>query len=357
MIIRNYTYLLAATLVAVSMVFGLVACGSDDEPVASAPTASTGIDALYEAAKVEGSLTVMTNDDLYTRLAALGFAQKFPGITVNTEVGSPTERSAKIIEQSQAGRVTTDLVMGSGRDVEPIVSRGLVAGPNEVDWALLGYSPEFVHAEGHLALHWDFVYAHEYNTDLVSADELPDRLAEFTWPKWKDRVAASPFLYPAGMAFVSLARGEEVGVTLAKQIYDSSGLLLTTSQQQLVETGEAAVVMFSSINYTLKAQSDGAPVDYFFTPDMGTARLGFSILKDAPNPNAARLFVHWMSTDEGRQDLFDLDKKAMVSGPGIDNEFTKIIKDRKVSLVLESDANWKERARLTGVVREAIVGQ
>ena len=348
--IRDMKRLAGLVVLTVSMALLLAACGDDPTPTPD-PT-----ETLYQAARGEGSVVILTNDDVYTRAATRGFNARYPGISVGLETGSPTERAAKVIAMERAGRFTVDVMMGSGRDVEPVVSRGLTLGPGEIDWNALGYPDDLIHAEGHLGLHWDFVYAHAYNTDLVNANDLPDTLAGFQAAEWKGKLVSSPFLYPAGMAFVSLSRGEDVGVKLAKDVFDAAEITLSNSYIELVENGEFPINLFSSITNVVASQRRGANVGFFFTPDMGTARLGMVILKDAPHPNAAKLFAQWLASEEGRTAMWDENANALVAGP-YTTPMSQIVADQGVQLVLESDENWRERARLTGSVREAVIGQ
>ncbi len=357
----------ALAVLAVVLALVLAACGGDDPtptatqaPPAATPTTATQAieDVLYAAALAEGGeIIVLDGDDTYARIAARGFTDRFPGIEFSTEGASPTERSAKLIAQSQAGRIDIDMFAGSARDAEPVISRGLIVGPGEIDWNELGYPDDLILAEGHMGIVWDFVYAHEYNTDLLDEADLPTKLTDFLDPKWNGKITASPFLYPAGFAFVALAQGEAATLTLAKEIFDTQGITLTNSYLQLVESGEFPIAMYSSVPNTLNGQASGAPVGFFFTEDMGTARLAVGLVKDGPHPNAAKLFFWWLNTPEGQQANFDEVNRGRAAGTGVDNPITDIVAERNVTLILESDANWRERARLTGAVREFVIGQ
>lgn len=301
-------------------------------------------------------MVITASDDVYTRLAARGFTARYPGIQVLTQPSQPTDRATVVITQDRAGRVEIDLVAGSPRDVVPLVERGLVYKPTAQEWATWGYPMELVGASGHHGLFWDFVYAHAYNTRLVSAAERPRTLQDFLDPKWRDKIVASPFLYPAGFAFVALREGEEPAKNLAAQIHAQSRVNLNNAYLQLLDSGEFALLMFTSVNNTIKSQRAGAPVEFFFTPTMGVARQGLSITKAAPHPNAARLFLHWMSTAEGKNALFEQEAQALAAGPGVDNPISRAVRDAGVEIIFEDDANWQERARITGVIREALVG-
>ena len=338
----------------------LAACSGEPTPTSTPtlqPTATADpIAQLYEAARTEGALAIMSFDSTYADLAGGPFAERFPGITIEGQQANTPEMTARIAAQAESGVYETDLVQGSAGSVLALADRGLIAGPGDVDWTSLGYAAELLLVEGHLPVQWDFVYAHGYNTELVDPADLPDTLEGFTDPKWKGKVVASPFLYPSGMAFVALRQGEETTVALAQRIFDAD-LVLSNAAESLLGSGEASLMVHVSINRMIKDGRSGAPVDYFFTPVSGAARIGLAMVKEAPNPNAAKLFNHWLTTPKGKAALFEASAQALVAGPGEDNEIIRRATESGADLVLESDDNWRERARLTGVMREAVLGQ
>jgi len=351
-------WLLASVLVMAVVI--LAGCSTDPTP-SSTPSlkvepATNAITQIYDAAKAEGSLAIMSFNSTYADLASGPFAERFPGIVVEAQLANTPEMTARIAAQAQSGVYETDLVQGSAGSVLALADRGLIAGPGDVDWASLGYAQELLLVDGHLPVQWDFVYAHGYNTELVDLADLPQTLEGFTDPQWSGRIIASPFLYPSGMAFVALRHGEEATVDLAKRIFDAD-LVLSDSAESLLGSGEASLMVHVSINRMIKDKLSGAPVDYFFTSVAGAARIGLAMVKEAPNPNAAKLFNYWLATPEGKAALFEASAQALVAGPGEGNEIIRRVAESGTELVLESDANWRERARITGVVRKAVLGQ
>ena len=81
------------------------------------------------------------------------------------------------------------------------------------------------------------------------------------------------------------------------------------------------------------------------------------MLKNAPHPNAAQLFNYWLSTTDGKNALFAASAQALVSDPNGNNEIMESVHKSGTNLILESDKNWRERSRLTGAVRSAVLGQ
>lgn len=338
----------------------MAACGNDPTPTSTPmfqPTVTVDpIAQLYEAARVEGSLAIMSFDSTYADLAAGLFAEHFPGIEVEAQQANTPEMTARIAAQAESGMYETDLVQGSAGSVLALADRGLIAGPDEVDWTSLGYAPQLLLVNGHLPVQWDFVYAHGYNTELVRATDLPQTLEGFTDSKWSGKVAASPFLYPSGMAFVALRQGEEATIGLAQRLFDSD-LVISSAAESLLGSGEVSLMVHVSINRMIKDARNGVPVDYFFTPVGGAARIGLAMVKGALNPSSAKLFNYWLTTAEGKAAMFEASAQALVAGPGEDNEIIRRVAAGGTDLVLESDDNWRDRARLTATIREAVLGQ
>ena len=146
----------------------LLACSNATTPTPLPIQGTDPINVLYQSAKTEGSLAIMSFYDTYAKLASGPFAEMFPGIVVKAQKANTPEMTARIIAQEKSGSYETDLIQGSAGSVLALADRGLIAGPKNIDWASLGYAPELLLAEGHLPVQWDFVYVHAYNTNLVN---------------------------------------------------------------------------------------------------------------------------------------------------------------------------------------------
>ncbi len=321
-----------------------------------APTSADRIAELYEKAKAEGELTILTQGDAMRNLAEGPFADKFPGIKINIQTATTPERPTKIIAEYQANKVTSDILTASAGVASSLIDRGYLACSGDVDWDLLGFTGEYVMGGGCLPVYSDFVYAHEYNTDLVDASDLPQSFEDFLDPRWKGKIAASPFLYFFGFGFVALERGLEEAQQLAKRIAEEADLTLSNAYVELLETGEKELLFFGSLGSAIQSGRDGAPVDYFFAGEHGVARVGMPITRDAPHPNVARLFNHWLGSPDGQAATWEESASIRV-GADQDNEIRDQMDASGQTFVFESDANWKERSSMAAKIREFVLGQ
>jgi iron(III) transport system substrate-binding protein len=145
------------------------------------------------------------------------------------------------------------------------------------------------------------------NTKLVAPDAGPKTWADLLDPQWKGKIA---FTDPAnsGSAFTNLtmlaelwgggeAGWDEVGQLLANtKVLNRSTLVF-----QGVGNGEFALGM--SLEYAgLLWAANGAPVKVVYPQDGTVAQMeGVGIIKDGPNPQAAKAFVDYITRKDVRE--------------------------------------------------------
>ncbi|TVR58298.1 MAG: extracellular solute-binding protein [Candidatus Competibacteraceae bacterium] len=146
-----------------------------------------------------------------------------------------------------------------------------------------------------------------YNTNLVSADRVPQTWAEFL--EWGPRAAmASPlhsgtnfnlmgaFVQNEAIGWAWFEKARQAGVQVVRGTGDVTRGLTS---------GEFAVI--KGIDYIMAAEAaKGAPVGFAFPKD-GVLALPspLAIGKNAPNVAAARVFVDFILSPEGQQVLVD----------------------------------------------------
>jgi ABC-type Fe3+ transport system substrate-binding protein len=260
------------------------------------------IDQIYEAAKAEKSLVLWgAGPSAGYETAARAFEQKYPGVTVTLMGGFSNVLNAKIEEQFSAKKVETDLlVFQTVQDFVNWNRRGLLlhfkpegfetiaAGSKDKDgaWIAANANPLF----------------YGYNTELVSVDDVPKSALDFLKPQFKGKLISA---YPADddatlYDFYTIVRKYGWGYMdryMAQQPKFIQGHLGVArslgSGESLASfdntTGSTNTVKREGGKIALSApSSDRLPM--FFTSE--------AILKDAPHPNAAKLYVSWFLSKE-----------------------------------------------------------
>lgn len=145
-----------------------------------------------------------------------------------------------------------------------------------------------------------------YNTEL--APSKPERMADFLKPEWKGKIATTPFAAGFEQLASKEAWGPEKTLAYAKKfIAQVAGFMLCTEPDRLASGQFVAFVTDCGGGSMEKAAKKGAPIARVITPDYPmVSYFYFAVPKNAPHPNAAKLFVTYLLSPEGQADMYDL---------------------------------------------------
>lgn len=271
---------------------------------------------IVELAKKDGKVVVSLPASTELRAGIERAFEKRYGIDVEPVVGRASAVVRKMIEESKAGVRYVDVHMGGSESVvtgmlpegilepiEPLMLLAEVKDPKQW-WAghvWVDNTKRFAYST--LAYQSESLW---FNTQLMKADDarsFDDLLAE----RFKDKIGMlDPRTPGSGASMWSYLReikGEEYLRKLVGQ-----KLALSRDQRVLAEIlakGKIALVLgltYYSYAPFIKA---GLPVAPLPTPKEGVYVSGGSghlvVLKNAPHPNAMRLFVNWFLGREGQE--------------------------------------------------------
>ena len=269
-----------------------------------------------EAATREGKVVVFvpTSAELRKELEG-GFQKKFPGIVLELSVARGASNINKIVEEQKAGVRSFDLHIGG--------TTSIVTGPlaqNLLDPITpLMILPEVREAKnwwgGHIWADSAKKYIYTFtayttetawrNTNLVGPEEITS-YDHFLDPKWKGRIAIldprTPGSGESTWGFLWKIKGEQYLNKLAAQ-----EMIVGRNLRQLAETvarGKASLSIGVSYYTYLPFVQAGLPVKPLsvikegFYAASGSGNI--TALKNAPHPNAAKVFVNWLLSQEGQ---------------------------------------------------------
>jgi len=282
-------------------------------PAASASAATGGLDALIAAAKAEGGLnTIALPRDWCNYGAAIdGFTAKY-GIPINglnPGGGSKDELAAIVANKDNPGPQAPDVV-----DV------GLAFGPQGVDQGL--YQPYKVStwdtipdsaksADGMWYGDYYGVMSFEVNTKAVT--NVPKDWSDLLKPEYKSMVAlfgdptssnqAQSAVWAAGLANGGSLDDATAGLNFFKQLNDAGNFVPVIASTATVASGETPIRLAWTYNALADRDSlKGNPPIEVVVPASG--RFGGmyvqAISKYAPHPNAAKLWMEYLYSDEGQ---------------------------------------------------------
>ncbi len=258
--------------------------------------------ALYEAARAENGVTWYTSQlttEQAEEVCAL-FSARFEGIACYPVRANGSSTLQRVVQEIQAGAVQGDVVStNSVSDFEEFMALDGLAAYAPENLAGMQPSLSVLNDEGgHYFVSGVSPFGFVYNTDLVSADEVPTSWNDLTDPRWQDQIAiAHPgFSGSAGQWAIAMNRmyGREFFEALAalnpqigRSIADGY-TLVTTGERQLTVT---------SLALGRDAIREGKPVG-IVVPDEGMflPPSAAGVLAGAPNPNSARLFAEFMAS-------------------------------------------------------------
>jgi iron(III) transport system substrate-binding protein len=269
-----------------------------------------------EAAKKEGAVVFATAADAELRKQLEPALKRRFGLTLEYAPGRAAEQSAKIIQESKAGVRSYDVFAYGGcggvglirQDVlEPLEAKLILPEVKDAKnwwggmiWAdNLGTNKYFYSftANSGSANRW-------YNAELYKGEGFSS-YDDLLNPKLKGKIGFLDPQFPgAGQgswSFLWANKGEEFLRKLAQQ-----DLFITANARQMAEAlakGKVAVCMGCSHNVAPFINA-GLPVKLLPIAKEGDEASGgyaVGMLKNAPHPNAAKVFVNWLLGKEGQE--------------------------------------------------------
>jgi len=278
--------------------------------LAAAPPATAITPQLIEAAKKEGKIVYYTAIDLpVAERMGRAFEAKFPGIAVRVE-RSGAERVFQRIGQEYASRIHAVDVVNSSDAAHFIVwKRDGFLQPFVSEDIAQHIRAEHKDPDGEFAAFRMGLSVIGYNTKLVKADEAPKSFADLLDPKWAGKmVKAHPGYSGTIMTAtqqISRDLGWEYFERLAKQRIMQ--VQSSTDPPKKLELGERAVMADGNEYNMLQIKDKNGPVEIVYPTEGTPLVIGpNAIFKNAPNPNAARLFQAWCFTPECQQLIVDV---------------------------------------------------
>lgn len=284
---------------------------------ASVPTSNlslpTSQDAAWqkvtEAAQKEGKLVLYSfsfTGDMGIQLAA-AFKQKY-GISMDIVTGPGAQMIERIKVEQRTNQIMADVMEGSNINASLSQQDGLSENYGELpvlkekDVFLIPPDTDPAH---HVLYYSPLLMGPWINPNLVKKDEAPRSWRQLIEPRWQGKMVMSdPDITPSpNVFFVMLKRymgfDDKYFAELGKQ---KLILVPTATQAPLVlGRGEAQLLIFSPALNVVPLLLEKAPVLPIDMEEGLIARSqAVNILKNAPHPNASRLFLNWVLTNEGQ---------------------------------------------------------
>src|SRR3954454_24948953 len=280
------------------------------EPLRAAPPPPSAVTpALIEAARKEGKLSFYSALELNVaeRLART-FEAKYPGITVR-------------VERSGAERIFQRIAQEQGSGIKAVDVANSTDPAHYLDWKkndwLEAYTPEDVakhfpadqvDPDGMHATACAWIEAIGYNTYLVKREDAPKSYADLLDPKWQGKIVKAHPGYSGAIMTATFVLARELGWSYFEKLAQQKVLQVQSAADppKKLLLGERAVMADGNDYNLLLLKDQGKPVEVVYASEGSPLIIVPSgVFRNAPNPNAARLFQSFFFSAEGQQLLVD----------------------------------------------------
>ena len=278
--------------------------------LAAAPQPEPVTPALIDAATKEGKIIYYTSIDLsLAEKISKAFEAKYPGIAVRVE-RSGAERVFQRIGQEYASNIHAVDVVNSSDAAHFIVWKrdGLLA-PYVPDDVAKYFPVEHKDPDGMFASFRVTLSIIAYNTNLVKADEAPKSFADLLDPKWAGKIVKSHPGYSGSTMTATYQMQRDLGWDYFEKLARQRVMQVqsATDPPKKLALGERAVQADGGEYLILALKEEGKPVEPVYATEGSPLILGPNgMFKNAPNPNAAKLFQSFCFSPEAQQLIIDV---------------------------------------------------
>ena len=277
---------------------GLLAAGCG-----SAPAEPGGAGAAHE-----GTLTLYTTiaeKDLPTLIQPF---EKQHGITVNVWRAGTDRLLQRTMGEAAAGRNDVDVIHFGSPEMEALAREQVLVPVDSPAHADL--QPGSVPAHKQWAATLLSVWVQAYNTKLLKPEDLPKSYADLLDPKWKGKLGIEAKDQDWFASVVDVMGGGEKGLKYFQDMVATNGMSVRlghTLLTNMVVSGEVPLGL-TVYNYMPEQQKKkGAPIDWFALEPAIARSNAVGIARDAPHPNAARLFYDYLLGEEAQRHFVSMD--------------------------------------------------
>ncbi|MBI4288582.1 MAG: extracellular solute-binding protein [Chloroflexi bacterium] len=266
---------------------------------------------VIEAAKKEGRVTEYAYyfyGDVSLAVAK-AFKEKY-GIQVDYIVGRGAEFNARLATEQRTKQYTADIFDSSPSWVATAKQQGFTVSLTDLpvfrDKSVWAMQPVIDSPDGHLIAFAPNPLPVVANTNLVKPQDEPKSWYDLLDPKWKGKIGVNDPITSSGPDIIVsyMVNHKALDMEYFRRLGDQNLVyLLGGSKEGLEKTARAeiAFTIVGSSAVTALFLQQGAPVKPL---DLKEGRpiltQPVTVIKNAPHPNAARVFINWLLSAEGQ---------------------------------------------------------
>ena len=315
--------------------------------------------ALVAAAKQEGAVVFYTSVDVVVaEKMTAAFTAAFPDIRLRIERSGAERILQRLMQEYGSGLHQADVVESS--DITSFVdwkARGWLAPfvPDAVAavWPVEERDPDgcFASVRAHLCVIG-------YNTRQVKPEAAPRSYADLLLPQWRMRIVKAHPAYSGTILTSTFALVHAIGWEYFEKLAKQRVMQVQSSTEppKKITQGERSVMADGNEYNAFALREAGEPIEIVY-PLEGTPLVPgqAGVLKDAPHPNAARLFATFLFSRDCQQLMIDagglrsFHPATVLKAGRIPLADIKLLRTDPRALASETDALKQRYAQVFGV--------
>jgi ABC-type Fe3+ transport system substrate-binding protein len=267
---------------------------------------------ILDGAKKEGEVMFYSGMivDQMLRPIADAFDKKYPGVKMGYWRGDSREIVQKILAEVRAKAQVADVYESSGI-AGPTMKAGVAQAYTSPSAAK--YAPQHKNKDHFYVASRLSYFGMAFNTRQFAEKDVPQTYDDLLAPKWKDKLSwrsGSDTGSELFMATILKQKGDKEGEAFLKKLSAQNVVNYTGSARALVDRvgeGEFPLALNIFAHHPLISKAKGAPLDVHMMDPIPAVYSTAMIVKNAPHPHAAMLFVDYLLDIEAQKVISEAD--------------------------------------------------
>ena len=296
----------------------------------AAPARAATLAELIEGAKKEGSFRGQWGQNSFG--GSEGFQELLAGMNKKYKLnikgqytpGPDMQRlMLRVIQEAAAGQpASTDVYLGNAQAIFDGLGAKLFTAMTYDKFIEHRPKPEgsfnaIASAGTHVAF-GTAVVGVQYNSQLVRGNDVPKRLNDILNPKWKGKIASTP--YAAGLREFATPDflGREKMIEYTKRLSKQIAGLMRCGESERITSGEFLMLAFTCGGNDVNVlKRTGAPVGHSVMEEGTVLHMRYAAIpKNSRSPNIGALLINYLMSAEGQELLWKHDGMDLHLFPG-----------------------------------------
>lgn len=261
---------------------------------------------LKKGVEKEGKLVLYTvfayDDAMYV---VENFRKKYPFLKVELHRATNEQLFNRVSAEQKAKMYNADVITGKGTNLYLMRKMGFLSRYDSPERKF--FTEGVKDKDGYWTTMFNTVLSAVYNTHMVVQREIPVTYQDLLKPQWKGRIGFN-VNNVTWLEVVMKIMGNEEGIKYLESLAQQKPILRAgaTLNIMLTAAGEFPLAVSVGVHLVEKQKAKGAPVEWArLKPYYGDLN-AISMASNAPHPNAAKLFIDYVLSEEGQEVMVKL---------------------------------------------------